>query len=212
MLENSEAIVAVHEGNPLYVELPANVPLRITYTEPGLQGDRSSAGSKPATLETGISIQVPLFIKQDEVVLVDTRTGEVSTRSKARKAALDLLYESDIRKTQAGVLMQSRITELEYVIRDFTKELVDGVEHNRRKIDELIATYSQGWDMDRMPVIDRNILRLAIFEILWSSDVPQAVAINEALELAQTLSTDESSKYINGVLSKVVEIKPDLVL
>ena len=136
----------------------------------------------------------------------------MSTRSKARKAALDLLYESDIRKTQAGVLMQNRITELEYVIRDFTKELVDGVENNRRKIDELIATYSQGWDMDRMPVIDRNILRLAIFEILWSSDVPQAVAINEALELAQTLSTDESSKYINGVLSKVVEIKPDLVL
>ncbi|MFM8752631.1 MAG: transcription antitermination factor NusB [Actinomycetota bacterium] len=136
----------------------------------------------------------------------------MSTRSKARKAALDLLYESDIRKTGAGSLMQSRITELEYVIRDFTKELVDGVEQNRRKIDELIITYSQGWDMDRMPVIDRNILRLAIYEILWSADVPQAVAINEALELAQTLSTDESSKYINGVLSKVVEIKPDLVL
>jgi N utilization substance protein B len=136
----------------------------------------------------------------------------VSTRSKARKAALDLLYESDIRKARAGDLMQSRITELEYVIRDFTKELVEGVESNRRKIDELIATYSQGWDMDRMPVIDRNILRLAIYEILWSTNVPQAVAINEALELAQTLSTDESSKYINGVLSKVVEIKPDLVL
>lgn len=136
----------------------------------------------------------------------------MSTRSKARKAALDLLYESDIRKAQAGDLMQSRITELEYVIRDFTKELVDGVGSNRRKIDELIATYSQGWDMDRMPVIDRNILRLAIYEILWSTNVPQAVAINEALELAQTLSTDESSKYINGVLSKVVEIKPDLVL
>ena len=81
MLENTEAIVAVHEGNPLYVELPANVPLRITYTEPGLQGDRSSAGSKPATLETGISIQVPLFIKQDEVVLVDTRTGEYLGRA-----------------------------------------------------------------------------------------------------------------------------------
>jgi len=108
--------------------------------------------------------------------------------------------------------MQSRITDLEYVIRDFTKELVEGVDINRRKIDELIATYSQGWDMDRMPVIDRNILRLAIFEILWSPDVPQAVAINEAIELAQTLSTDESSKYVNGVLSKVVEIKSDLVL
>jgi len=108
--------------------------------------------------------------------------------------------------------MRSRITDLEYVIRDFTKDLVEGVDINRRKIDELIATYSQGWDMDRMPVIDRNILRLAIFEILWSPDVPQAVAINEAIELAQTLSTDESSKYVNGVLSKVVEIKSDLVL
>ena len=81
MLENTEAIVAIHEGNPLYVELPASVALKITYTEPGLQGDRSSAGSKPATLETGISVQVPLFIKQDEVVLVDTRTGEYLGRA-----------------------------------------------------------------------------------------------------------------------------------
>ncbi len=75
MLENTDAVVAIHEGNPLYIELPASVPLKITYTEPGIQGDRSSAGSKPATLETGISIQVPLFIKQDEIILVDTRTG-----------------------------------------------------------------------------------------------------------------------------------------
>ncbi|MFM8752968.1 MAG: transcription antitermination factor NusB [Actinomycetota bacterium] len=136
----------------------------------------------------------------------------MSTRSKARKAALDLLYEGDIRKSSPSTLMQQRITDVEYVIRDFTKELIDGVELNRRKIDELITTYSQGWDMDRMPVIDRNILRIAIYEVLWSKDVPAAVAISEALELAQTLSTDESSKYINGVLSKVVEIKPDLVL
>ncbi len=136
----------------------------------------------------------------------------MSARSKARKAALDLLYESDIRKSSALDLLSKRITELDYVVRDFTKELVDGVENHRRKIDELIATYSQGWDMDRMPVIDRNILRLAMYEVLWSLDVPQAVAIDEALELAQTLSTEESSKYINGVLSKIVEIKPDLVL
>ena len=81
MLENCEAIVAVHEGNPLYVELPASVPLKITYTEPGLQGDRSSGGTKPATVETGINIQVPLFIKQDEVVLVDTRTGDYLGRA-----------------------------------------------------------------------------------------------------------------------------------
>lgn len=81
MLENSDVIVAMHEGNPLYVELPASVELTITYTEPGIQGDRSSGGTKPATLETGISIQVPLFIKQDERVLVDTRNGSYLGRA-----------------------------------------------------------------------------------------------------------------------------------
>ena len=75
LLENADVIVAMHEGNPLFIELPASVELKITYTEPGLQGDRSSGGTKPATVETGISVQVPLFIKQDEKVLVDTRTG-----------------------------------------------------------------------------------------------------------------------------------------
>jgi elongation factor P len=81
MLENTEAIVAIHEGNPLYLELAASVPLKITYTEPGLQGDRSSGGIKPATVETGIQIQVPLFIKQDEIVLVDTRDGSYLGRA-----------------------------------------------------------------------------------------------------------------------------------
>lgn len=136
----------------------------------------------------------------------------MSTRSKARKAALDLLYEGDIRKTSPEILLNNRVTDLEYLVRDFTKELVSGVENHRRKIDELISTYSQGWDMDRMPVLDRNILRLGIFEVLWSTDVPSAVAIDEAVELAQTLSTDDSSKYINGVLSRILEIKADLAL
>lgn len=136
----------------------------------------------------------------------------MSARSKARKTALDLLYEADIRKGSAQSLLLQRQEQVEFPIRDFTKELVAGVEEHRRKIDELIVTYSQAWDMDRMPVIDRNILRLSIFELLWSKDVPAAVAIDEALELAQTLSTDESSNYINGVLSKINEIKPDLAL
>ena len=81
MLENTEAIVAIHENNPLSIELPASVVLTITYTEPGLQGDRSSGGTKPATVETGIEIQVPLFIKQDEKVLVDTRDGSYQGRA-----------------------------------------------------------------------------------------------------------------------------------
>ncbi len=81
MLENAEVIVAMNEGNPLYVELPASVALEITYTEPGIQGDRSSGGTKPATLQTGIDIQVPLFIKQGEKVLVDTRDGSYLGRA-----------------------------------------------------------------------------------------------------------------------------------
>ena len=81
MLENTEAIVAIHENNPLYIELPASVQLTITYTEPGLQGDRSSGGTKPATVETGIQIQVPLFIKQDEKIMVDTRDGSYQGRA-----------------------------------------------------------------------------------------------------------------------------------
>jgi elongation factor P len=81
MLENCEAIVAIHEGTPLYVELPASVELVVTYTEPGLQGDRSSGGTKPATVETGVQVQVPLFIKQDEKILVDTRTGDYLGRA-----------------------------------------------------------------------------------------------------------------------------------
>jgi elongation factor P len=81
MLENAEAVVAIHEGTPLYVELPASVELTITYTEPGLQGDRSSGGTKPATVETGVEIQVPLFINQGERVKVDTRDGSYLGRA-----------------------------------------------------------------------------------------------------------------------------------
>jgi elongation factor P len=81
LLENAEVNVAIHEGQPLYVELPASVALEITYTEPGIQGDRSSGGTKPATVETGIDIQVPLFIKQGEKVLVDTRDGSYLGRA-----------------------------------------------------------------------------------------------------------------------------------
>jgi elongation factor P len=81
MLENTEAIVAIHDANPLYIELPASVELVVTYTEPGLQGDRSSGGTKPATVETGIEVQVPLFIKQDEKIVVDTRDGSYQGRA-----------------------------------------------------------------------------------------------------------------------------------
>jgi N utilization substance protein B len=135
----------------------------------------------------------------------------VSARSKARKQALDLLYETDIRGTNLVETLVSRDIPAEgpdaRPIREYTKELVNGVSDNRRKIDELITTYAQGWDMDRLPAVDRNILRLGIYEILWSTDVPMSVAIDEALILAKELSSDDSSKYIHGVLGRIASIK-----
>jgi N utilization substance protein B len=135
----------------------------------------------------------------------------VSARSKARKQALDLLYETDIRGTNLVDTLNARDIPAEgpdaRPIREYTRELVGGVSDNRRKIDELIATYAQGWDMDRLPAVDRNILRLGIYEILWSTNVPTSVAIDEALDLARELSSDESSKYIHGVLGRIASIK-----
>jgi N utilization substance protein B len=135
----------------------------------------------------------------------------VSARSKARKQALDLLYETDIRGTNLVETLVARDVPAEgpdaRPIREYTRELVNGVSDNRRKIDELITTYAQGWDMDRLPAVDRNILRLGIYEILWASAVPTSVAIDEALMLAKELSSDESSKYIHGVLGRIASIK-----
>ena len=135
----------------------------------------------------------------------------MSARSKARKQALDLLYETDIRGTNLVDTLNARDVPADgpdvRPIREYTRELVSGVSENRRKIDELISTYAQGWDMDRLPAVDRNILRLGIYEILWSTNVPTSVAIDEALELARELSSDDSSKYIHGVLGRIASIK-----
>ncbi len=138
----------------------------------------------------------------------------MSARSKARKQALDLLYETDIRGTNLVETLVSRDVPAEgpdaRPIRDYTKDLVNGVSENRRKIDELITTYAQGWDMDRLPAVDRNILRLGIYEVLWAKDVPTSVAIDEALLLAKELSSDDSSKYIHGVLGRIASIKESI--
>lgn len=140
----------------------------------------------------------------------------MSARSKARKAALDLLYEADIRGTSAVETLNLRDIVEEgpdaRPIREYTRELVNGVGDNFRKIDELITTYAQGWDMDRLPAVDRNILRIGIFEILWSQTTPDGVAIDEALTLAKELSTDESAGYIHGVLGRISSIKENLAI
>jgi N utilization substance protein B len=135
----------------------------------------------------------------------------VSARSKARKRALDFLYEADIKNVLAADLFKTRgsaeLSQEPYVL-----TLITGVADHLSKIDELIITYAQGWDMDRMPPIDRNILRLAIFEILWEADVDLKVACDEAVELAKSLSTDESASYINGVLGRIVKLKDSIAI
>lgn len=134
----------------------------------------------------------------------------MSSRSKARKAALDYLYEGDIRNRSAVDLLSARKNELEYLIREYTETLVNGVVTRRERIDEIISMRAKDWDLDRMPVLDRNILRLGTYEILWGEDLPEAVAIAEAVELAKSLSTEESASYINGVLAAISEIKSEI--
>lgn len=140
----------------------------------------------------------------------------MSARSKARKQTLDLLYEADIRGASAAELLTARDVVEEgpnaRPIREFTRTLIAGITDNKRKIDELIATYAQGWDMDRLPAVDRNILRLGIYEIVWNSDLDDGIAIDEALTLAKELSTDESAGYIHGVLGRISSIKDSIAI
>jgi N utilization substance protein B len=148
------------------------------------------------------------------MVHISVARTRVSARSKARKQALDLLYESDIRNTDAAVILDSREVQEDgpdaRPIREFTRELISGVVANKRKIDELIATYAQGWDMDRLAAVDRNILRLGIYEIVWSDDLADGIAIDEAITLAKDLSTDDSATFIHGLLGKISSIKESI--
>jgi N utilization substance protein B len=137
----------------------------------------------------------------------------VSARSKARKRALDILFEADQRGLNAQELLAERLsgklagpTPNEYTI-----AVVEGVTSRWQEINDLLATYSQGWTIDRMPGVDRAILRIGAWEIVWNDEVPDAVAISEAVELAKSLSTDESPGFVNGLLGRLVEVKPTLV-
>jgi N utilization substance protein B len=130
----------------------------------------------------------------------------MSARRKARKRALDLLFESEMRGVLATELLVSRPSD-ELSQGEYVSELVKGVSEHRERIDELIHTYAEGWDMDRMPVIDRNLLRIALYEILWNPAVDDKVAVSEAVEIAQELSTKDSAAYLNGILGRVILLK-----
>jgi N utilization substance protein B len=132
----------------------------------------------------------------------------VAARSKARKRALDVLYEADVRSVDALGTLAERVALADPPVNDYTIELVEGVHANRDRIDEILAEHAEGWTVARMPDVDRAVLRLGVYELLWRAEVPDAVAIDEAVELAKSLSTDESPRFINGVLAKVLKEHP----
>lgn len=138
----------------------------------------------------------------------------MAARSKARKHAFEVLFEAEQRAVSAADVLSRRdkpkgeeLAEYQHAVR-----LVDGVHAHRERIDELITTYAVGWALDRMPAVDRTILRLGTYELLWIDDVPDPVAISEAVVLATDFSTEESPRFVNGLLSRLQELKPSLVL
>jgi len=137
----------------------------------------------------------------------------MSARSKARKRALDILFEAEQRGVNVESLLAERLAHpgTEAPLNEYTVELVQGVVRKWVAINELLSTYSQGWTIERLPAVDRAILRIGAFEVLYADDVPDAVAISEAVALAKSLSTDDSPTFVNGLLARLAEVKPTLV-
>jgi transcription antitermination protein NusB len=134
----------------------------------------------------------------------------VGARSKARKRALDVLFEAEQRRVDTLTVLAERLARADPPVPEYAVTLVEGVLAERGRIDELLTTYAQGWSLERMPAVDRTVLRLGAWELLYNDDVPDAVAIDEAVELARTLSTDDSPSFVNGLLARLLELKPTL--
>jgi transcription antitermination protein NusB len=136
----------------------------------------------------------------------------VAARSKARKRALDILFEADLRGLPTLELLSMRQSLGDMPVQQFAAELVRGVASHSERIDELISWNLVDWTIERMPAVDRNILRIGVYELLWANDVPDGVAISEAVALAQNLSTDNSPSFVNGLLARIKAEKPTLSL
>jgi N utilization substance protein B len=136
----------------------------------------------------------------------------MAARTKARKRAVDVLFEADQRGLDPVTVLAGRLARADPPVHEYTVTLVEGVLARRERIDELLSTYAQGWTLERMPAVDRAVLRLGAWEILYSDDVPDAVAVDEAVELSRSLSTDESPSFVNGLLGRLLQLKPTLTL
>lgn len=136
----------------------------------------------------------------------------MAARSKARKRALDVLFESEQRRVDALDTLAARVAAGEPPVNEYTGVLVEGVVAHGERIDELLTTYAQGWQLDRMPAVDRAVLRIGTYELLWRDEVPDGVVISEAVALARDLSTDDSPGFVNGLLARLLELKPTLAI
>ncbi|HEV8683516.1 MAG TPA: transcription antitermination factor NusB [Actinomycetota bacterium] len=125
----------------------------------------------------------------------------MKVRRQARRRALDILYQADVTRRPPLVVLDER-KEMEE-LDPFTEELVRGVTDNAAELDRLIGDHAEGWTIHRMAVVDRNVLRLACYEMMWREDVPVAVAIDEAVEAAKELSTEDSGRFVNGILGRI---------
>jgi N utilization substance protein B len=142
-------------------------------------------------------------------------------RRAARRLALDVLYEAEIRdrlplEAFAARREEGWVVEVDEAapgideepgprVLDYARALVEGVQGHQRDIDALISRYADRWAIQRMPMVDRNLVRIALFELLWGEDIPVAVAINEAVDLAKDLSTEDSGRFVNGLLGRIAE-------
>ncbi|SDR10189.1 transcription antitermination factor NusB [Thermostaphylospora chromogena] len=136
----------------------------------------------------------------------------MSARGKARRRALDILFESEMRGEDPLKVLAERKERAEPPVNEYTTLVVEGVVRHLPRIDELISTYAEGWTLDRMPAVDRNVLRAGTFELLWMPDVPEGVVISEWVHLAAELSTDDSPQFVNGLLARFKQLKPSLSL
>ena len=136
----------------------------------------------------------------------------MAARSKARKRALDILFEAELRGLPTLQLLSERQSVGDVPVQPYAAELVRGVATHSDRIDELISWNLVDWTLERMPAVDRNILRIGVYELLWADGVPDGVAISEAVALAQDLSTDNSASFVNGVLARIKADKPTLSL
>lgn len=137
----------------------------------------------------------------------------MAARTRARKRALELLFEAEQRGVNVGDLLEQRVAEptTQHALPGYTVDILRGVLEHWSHIEEILATWSQGWSLERMAAVDRAALRVGVWEIVWNDEVPDMVAVSEAVDLVQAMSTDESPGFVNGLLARVSEVKPTLI-